>query len=113
MCDRAIWLRHGVITGEGDPSDLVEAYTEMMLGDRNRGADGSVRRGSGEVQIERVELFVGDSTEPVKRFRTGDDVLIRLHYRAEIERPATGVRRRDRAPRRRDRDVAVHPRRRR
>jgi ABC-2 type transport system ATP-binding protein len=57
MCDRAIWLRHGVVSGEGDPSELVEAYTEMMLGERNRGDDGSVRRGSGEVQIERVELF--------------------------------------------------------
>src|SRR3954469_19394677 len=32
MCDRAIWLTHGVITGEGDPAELVEAYTETMLG---------------------------------------------------------------------------------
>jgi len=93
MCDRAIWLRHGVITGEGDPSDLVEAYTEMMLGDRNRGADGSVRRGSGELQIDRVELFAGDNPEPVKRFRTGDDLLFRLHYHAEssVPRPIFGI----------------------
>src|SRR4030095_17032325 len=73
MCDRAIWLTHGVITGEGDPAELVEAYTEMMLGDRSATAAGSVRRGSGEIEVERVELFAGASNDPVKRFRTSDD----------------------------------------
>ena len=82
MCDRAIWLTHGVITGEGDPSDLVDAYTEMMLGNRNRNVDGSVRRGSGELQISSVELFVGDNPEPVKRFRTSDNIRLRLNYTA-------------------------------
>ena len=92
MCDRAIWLTHGAITGEGDPSELVEAYTEMMLGQRNRNADGSTRRGSGEVQIERVEMFVEDNDAPVKRFRTGNGVRLRLHYRAEksVPRPVFG-----------------------
>ena len=92
MCDRAIWLKHGVITGEGDPAELVEAYTEMMLGDRSRNEDGSTRRGSGELQIERVEMFTGDSQTPVKRFRTNDDVRLRLHYRAEksVSKPVFG-----------------------
>ncbi|MEO5899102.1 MAG: ABC transporter ATP-binding protein [Ilumatobacteraceae bacterium] len=91
MCDRAIWLTHGVISGEGDPADLVESYTATMLGDRS-GADGSTRRGSGELQIERVEMFVG-SEVPVKRFRTGEDVLLRLHYRAvtAVPRPVFGL----------------------
>ncbi|TPW15753.1 MAG: putative polysaccharide ABC transporter ATP-binding protein [Acidimicrobiaceae bacterium] len=89
MCDRAIWLTHGTVTGEGDPSELVDDYTETMLGNINRGGDGSVRRGSGEIQISSVELFVGDSELPVKRFRTGDRVRLRLHYQAEksIPRP--------------------------
>jgi ABC-2 type transport system ATP-binding protein len=82
MCDRAIWLTHGVITGEGDPADLVEAYTEMMLGNRNRNVDGSVRRGSGELQITTVEMFVGDNPEPVKRCRTSDNIRLRLNYQA-------------------------------
>src|SRR3954463_1956553 len=55
MCDRAIWLTHGVVSGEGDPADLVERYTETMLGDRDRGEDGRLRRGSGEMQITHVE----------------------------------------------------------
>ena len=92
MCDRAIWLTHGVVTGEGDPAELVEAYTEMMLGNRNRNADGSVRRGSGELQIERVEMFVEGGSEPVKRFRTGNNIRLRLHYRADkpVPRPVFG-----------------------
>jgi ABC-2 type transport system ATP-binding protein len=92
MCDRAIWLSHGVVTGEGDPSELVEQYTEQMLGDMHRSADGSVRRGSGEIKITSVEMFVNDADEPVKRFRTGDDVRLRLHYQTEkaIPRPVVG-----------------------
>ena len=93
MCDRAIWLDHGKLVAEGDPSELVEAYTERMLGVRSDRGDGSTRRGSGEIQIEQVEMFIGDSTTSVKRFRTGDSVTIRLHYRAEkpIPRPVFGI----------------------
>jgi lipopolysaccharide transport system ATP-binding protein len=93
MCDRAIWLDHGKLVAEGDPSDLVEAYTEQMLGTRTDRGDGSTRRGSGEIQIERVEMFVGDTPTPVKRFRTGDEVTLRLHYRATspVSRPVFGI----------------------
>jgi ABC-2 type transport system ATP-binding protein len=92
MCDRAIWLTHGVITGEGDPADLVDAYTEAMLGMRDRSADGSIRRGTGEARIERVELLANDNPVPVKRFRTGDSVRLRLHYHSEkgVPRPVVG-----------------------
>ena len=93
MCDRAIWLDHGKLVAEGDPSELVEAYTERMLGIRSDRGDGSTRRGSGEIQIEQAEMFIGDSSSSVKRFRTGDSVTIRLHYRAEkaIPRPVFGI----------------------
>src|SRR4051812_42627716 len=93
MCDRAIWLSHGHITGEGDPADLVEAYTEAMLGNRGQSADGSIRRGSGEIQIVSVELFTGDGLQPVKRFRTGDSVRFRMTYRAErpVPKPVIAI----------------------
>ena len=92
MCDRAIWLKHGVITGEGDPSELVEAYTEQMLGENVRAADGSVRRGSGEIQITSIQVFAGENETPVKRFRTGDNVRLRMHWHAHtaIPRPVFG-----------------------
>jgi len=93
MCDRAIWLKAGVVTGEGDPAELVEAYTEMMLGHRSENADGSIRRGSGEIQIERVELFVVASETPVKRFRTSESIRLRLFYRTSkrVPKPVFGI----------------------
>ncbi len=93
MCDRAAWLEHGRLVDMGDPAGLVEAYTERMLGDRDRGADGSVRRGSGEIQIERIEMVATGNDKPVKRFRTGDDVLLRLFYRTSgrVPKPVIGI----------------------
>ena len=93
LCDRAIWLEHGKATDAGDPADLVEAYTERMLGADPRTSDGSVRRGSGEIKITEVEMFVDGSTTPVKRCRTSDSVLLRLHYEAakSIPQPVIGI----------------------
>lgn len=93
MCDRAIWLKNGVVVEEGDPAELVDSYTEAMLGGRDRSSDGSVRRGSGEVEVERVELLVGPERREAKRFRTGDDVVLRLYYRCHnaVPRPVFGV----------------------
>jgi ABC-type polysaccharide/polyol phosphate transport system ATPase subunit len=93
MCDRAIWLDHGKLVAEGDPAELVEAYTERMLGTRTDRGDGSIRRGSGEIQIERVEMFANGETTPVKRFRTGDAVTIRLFFHAAkpVPRPVFGI----------------------
>ena len=93
LCDRAIWLEHGTVVDAGDPSDLVEAYTERMLGADSRSADGSVRRGSGEIQITKVEMFTQGGSESVKRCRTSDSVLLRLHYEANktIPQPVFGI----------------------
>lgn len=93
LCDRAIWLEAGRAIDEGDPSDLVEAYTERMLGAEAPAPDGSVRRGSGEIKIARVEMFVNGDATPVKRCRTSDDIVIRLHYEADktIPQPVIGI----------------------
>lgn len=93
LCDRAIWLEHGRAIDEGDPGDLVEAYTERVLGAEAPAADGSVRRGSGEIRIVQVEMFVNGATTAVRRCRTSDDVVIRLHYEAEktIPQPVVGI----------------------
>ena len=91
FCDRAIWLDHGVIRRDGDPADVVDEYTETMLGaEVSEGAEGS-RRGDGQVKIIRTELLVGDV--PVDRFCNGDDVTVRLHYEApaSVQRPVFSV----------------------
>ena len=91
FCDRAIWLDHGVIRRDGNPSDVVDEYTETMLGaEVSEGAEGS-RRGDGQIKVIRTELLVGDV--PVDRFCNGDDVTVRLHYEAQasVQRPVFSV----------------------
>ena len=80
MCDRAIWLKQGHVSGQGDPKQLVEAYTESMLGSSPQAESGSTRRGTGEVIINQVEMYVGDDPSPVLRCQTGDTVRFRLFY---------------------------------
>ena len=85
FCDRAIWLDHGVVRQVGDPADVVDEYTETMLGaETTDGAEAS-RRGDGRIKVTRTELLVGGV--PVDRFRNGDDVTIRLHWEAEQSVP--------------------------
>ena len=80
FCDRAIWLDHGVVRRDGDPADVVDEYTETMLGaETTEGAESS-RRGDGRIRITSTELLVGGV--PVDRFRSSDDVTVRMHYRA-------------------------------
>ena len=91
FCDRAIWLDHGVIRRNGDPADVVDEYTETMLGaEISEGARGS-RRGDGQIKVIRTELLVGDV--PVDRFCNGDDVTVRLHYeaKASVQKPVFSV----------------------
>lgn len=90
MCDRGLWLDHGEIRGEGNPSDLVERYHAAMMGGEPTG-DGGVRRGSGEVRVESVELLM--ERTPTSTVRTGDDVTIRLRYHVEqpVERPVFAI----------------------
>ena len=92
FCDRAIWLEHGEIAGRGDPTDLVDTYTEKMLADAADGqAMQSTRRGSGEIRVEEVELLVDG--QPTTHVRTGDTVVVRLHFASDetIENPVFAI----------------------
>jgi len=80
FCDRAVWIDHGVVRLDGDPADVVDEYTETMLGAETSAGAESSRRGDGHIQVSHVELLVGGV--PVDRFRNGDDVTFRLHYSA-------------------------------
>lgn len=80
FCDRAIWIDHGTILREGDPADVIDEYTETMLGaEKSADAEGS-RRGDGKLKVTRAEFLIDGI--PVDRLHTGDDVVIRLHFEA-------------------------------
>ena len=93
MCDRAVWIRHGKLVGDGDPADMVNAYTSDMMGGNERVEGKVTRHGSGELQITDVSLTVGDDPQPVKRCRTGDSITLTLHYEASkaVPMPVVGL----------------------
>lgn len=90
FCDRAIWLDSGQIRAQGRPADVIDEYTEFMLGSEEA-ADGSARRGDGKIQVTKVDI-IADGIR-VDRIRTGDDVTFRLHFDATepIPNPVFGI----------------------
>jgi ABC-type polysaccharide/polyol phosphate transport system ATPase subunit/uncharacterized protein YcfJ len=90
MCDEVAWLDHGTLLGTGKPSDIVDEYVGASHEDRGDEAGGR-RWGSGELQVVAAELV--RRGERVGRVATGDDVTIRLRYRAStpIADPVFGI----------------------
>lgn len=84
MCDRGLWLDHGSIRGEGNPSELVEQYHAAMMGGEPTG-DGGVRRGSGEVRVTAVDV--------PEQVRTGDPLPVRIEFETTgpVERPVFAI----------------------
>jgi ABC-2 type transport system ATP-binding protein len=81
FCDRAIWLDHGQVQAEGEPAEIVDRYTEAMLGGVKAPGVESTRRGPGPIRVTDVELLVDDA--PRTRVHTGETLTVRLHYRVE------------------------------
>ncbi|HET9058666.1 MAG TPA: ABC transporter ATP-binding protein [Acidimicrobiales bacterium] len=92
MCDHAIWFQKGHKMADGEPKEVVEAYTGSIVLDEHRPAEKGDRWGSGEARIERVELLDGEGRE-ITRIKTGDPLTFRLSYAASepIEQPVFSV----------------------
>jgi ABC-type polysaccharide/polyol phosphate transport system ATPase subunit len=106
MCDRAVWLEHGRLMRQGKANEIVDDYLDTTYQTR---ADEVVEvsavpevsataevvteaiMGSGEAKVKSVELL-DRSGRRRDRFRTGDEVTIRLHYSciSDIENAAFG-----------------------
>jgi ABC-2 type transport system ATP-binding protein len=92
MCDRAVWLDHGKLRGSGEPSEIVDGYTESMSGATDRVANlGTYREGTGEIQFTGVTMT--NDGEPCTRARTGDDVELVISYTAvePVQQPAVSI----------------------
>ena len=93
MCDRVIWLDHGVVRMDGEPDRVVGAYIaheDTKLNQAEFKKSQATEEGSqyGKLRIQRIEL--ADQHGQVRQeFKTGDDLHVRIHYRAmeRIERP--------------------------
>jgi ABC-type polysaccharide/polyol phosphate transport system ATPase subunit len=98
LCQRAIWLDHGVVRADGDAEEVTGAYLdEQVPAQRPRfkpqfGAVSHQRWGTFQAEISEVELFNRDGVCP-PYFKTGDYLCLRVHYLAHqrVERPAFGL----------------------
>jgi lipopolysaccharide transport system ATP-binding protein len=85
LCSRAIWIDGGKVRMDGAPKEIIEAYMNEFSGGQAGEmdlVDVKKRVGSGEIRYTKIEYLNADGT-PRKITRSGDDLVIRLHYRAE------------------------------
>ena len=91
MCDRAIWLEHGKMIGEGKANEIVDGYLDAAYEARAEHVEAQPQEadsagGSLEARITAVEML--DRTGRVRdRFKTGDEVTLRVRYDAAHEIP--------------------------
>jgi len=102
LCSRAIWLEDGRALADGPAREVVQAYLDRvneidrarLTRAKARSGDGDVtdRTGSGEIRVTDVEFLNGQG-RPAQVFRTGDPLVVRIHYWADepVERPVFGL----------------------
>ncbi len=80
MCDRVLWLEHGIARAVGESAEVIDEYLGAVHHVAVGKSDG-VAWGTGEATLDRVEL-IGASGCPTDAVRTGDAVTFRIHYTA-------------------------------
>ncbi len=92
LCDQIAWLEHGALKRIADAAEVVDDYVGSVHEDRAEERGAGTRWGSGQARIEQVELLGADG-HPTTSVRTGDDVVVRLHYAAHerIQSPVFGL----------------------
>ena len=82
MCGRAAWIDHGDLRMIGAPQEITEAYMHTSHEGRSVEYQDGMRWGTGEVQVEAVEILGADG-QPVKFARSGEPHSIALQLTAE------------------------------
>jgi len=92
MCDHAIWFKKGQKMADGDPREVVEAYTGSIVLGEHRATERGDRWGSGEARIERVELMDRHGRQGT-RVGSGEPMTLRLWYNTSepVSRPVFAV----------------------
>ncbi|HVV66364.1 MAG TPA: ABC transporter ATP-binding protein [Rhizomicrobium sp.] len=96
LCSRAIWIDGGKIRQDGPAKDVIGEYMASFSAGEGAGADLSnleSRTGTGDARFTRIEYLAPDGT-PSPIARSGDPLVIRLHYYANtaIHNPSFGFR---------------------
>ena len=110
ICDRSIWIHHGLIRAEGAPRDVHPQYLDYM-GERVVAAEEAEheaakqteaepenaeqnknRWGNGAARFTKI-LLLDENGEEKETFPTGKSMCIRLHYKLQgtVRNPAVGI----------------------
>ncbi len=87
ICDRALWLHQGQVQVEGQPDEVIHAYMNHILRERELQVwelgdeEGRGRRfGSGEVEITGAATLDGEG-RPCSAFTSSTRFVVRIDYR--------------------------------
>ena len=90
LCTRCVWLDDGRVAAEGDTKDVINRYLNSQTQVEAQG-DGPLyrlenarnRTGNGRVQLVSFAA-VDDKGTPLLAVQSGDEVILRLGYRASV-----------------------------
>ncbi|PKQ28954.1 MAG: ABC transporter ATP-binding protein [Candidatus Anoxymicrobium japonicum] len=87
ICSKVIMLDEGVIVKEGNPREVVNYYHQQMESDDAERSE----RGNRKIEVLGVSLL-DEKDQPANDFYTGQDMKIRVAYRANepVEDPVFG-----------------------
>jgi ABC-2 type transport system ATP-binding protein len=98
MCDRALLLRQGFVEYDGETSEAIRRYQELLADEEDPAerAAGLREWGTGEARVEDVRLE-NEAGEARDAFLPGDHVALRLrvHSREAIDPPRLAIELRD------------------
>lgn len=90
LCSRVIWIDNGQVRKDGDPKQVIEEYLDSFSTGQVACLDLNKiekRRGNGQARLTRLTILSEDG-QPVKSFRTGQPVVIRVHYATKTSIPS-------------------------
>jgi len=85
LCPRTIWVDEGRVRQDGPSKEVISAYLATFAGATTNGVDlrdVKARGGSGEVRFTGIDFLTPDGAR-LKVIRSGDNLLVRLHYQAD------------------------------
>jgi len=95
LCSRVIWIDRGMVRMDGRPKDVIKSYLSCFVDEQVSGTQLSDARrlGTGSIRYSRLE-YLGADGAPCSTTRSGDPLMIRLHYHAEemVRTPSFGFR---------------------
>lgn len=93
LCSRAIWIDGGEVRDDGPTQDVIKAYmstfsdSQEVLTDLTRVV---TRRGTGEIRYTGIEFLSPDGQRQLVT-RTGDSVIVRMHYHSSTTIPGASL----------------------